>query len=57
VHVAHNLGIPFNDLKAKLTGPDGESLGKAIHDLKPDADAKAEARKGKKQADEDMKES
>ncbi len=57
VHVSHNLDIPFSDLKAKLTGPHAESLGKAIHDLKPDADAKAEVKKAKHEADDDLKES
>jgi len=57
VHVSHNLDIPFSDLKAKLTGPKAESLGKAIHDLKPDADAKAEVKKAKHEADDDLKES
>lgn len=56
-HVAKNLDIPggFDALKAKLTGPNGENLGKAIHDLKPDADATAEVNKAKRQAREDMK--
>jgi len=57
VHVSHNLDIPFSDLKGKLTGPHAESLGKAIHDLKPDADAKAEVKKAKHEADDDLKES
>ncbi len=56
VHVSHNLDIPFSDLKGKLTGPHAESLGKAIHDLKPDADAKAEVKKAKHEADDDLKE-
>lgn len=55
VHVSKNLGIPFDDLKAKMIG--GDSLGKSIHELKPDADAKAEANKAKKQAKEDLNES
>ncbi|MBZ5699158.1 MAG: hypothetical protein LAN18_11500 [Acidobacteriia bacterium] len=55
VHVSHNLGIPFSDLQNKMTGPSAVSLGKAIQDLKPDADAKAEAKKAAKQSDEDMK--
>src|SRR5262249_22535635 len=29
VHVSHNLGIPFDQLKAKMIGPPAESLGKA----------------------------
>jgi hypothetical protein len=57
VHVSHNLGIPFDQLKAKMTGPPSESLGKAIHDLKPAADAKAESKKANQQAKDDMKES
>ncbi len=57
VHVSHNLGIPFEDLKAKMTGPDSESLGKAIHQLKPDAHAKAEAKRANKQAKDDLHES
>src|ERR1051325_989172 len=40
-HVSHNLGIPFDQLKAKMIG--GEELGQAIHDLRPDVDAKSEA--------------
>lgn len=57
VHVSHNLDIPFSDLKGKLTGPHAESLGKAIHELKPDADANAEVKKAKHEADDDIKES
>jgi hypothetical protein len=57
IHVAHNLDIPFDQLKDKLTGANPESLGKAIQQLKPDADAKAEAKKGQKQADHDLRES
>jgi hypothetical protein len=52
IHVSHNLDIPFNDLKSKVTG--GDDLGKAIQGLKPDADAKAETKKAKKQADADL---
>jgi hypothetical protein len=57
IHVSHNLGISFDDLKAKMTGTGSESLGKSIHDLKPAVDSKAEAKKGQKQADQDLKES
>ena len=52
IHVAHNLDIPFSDLKSKVTG--GEDLGKAIQSLKPDANAKAETKKAKKQANADL---
>lgn len=54
VHVAHNLGIPFDQLKAKLMGPPSESLGKAIHSLKPDVKSSDEAKKAEKQAKQDM---
>ena len=54
VHVSHNLGISFDDLKGKMTGDNAESLGKAIQELKPEADSKAEAAKAKAQAKKDM---
>lgn len=56
-HVSKNLGIDFNTLKGKVTGPDSENLGKAIHGLNPNVDAKAEAKKAEKQAHDDLKES
>jgi hypothetical protein len=55
VHVAKNLGIPFDQLKAKLTGPGSESLGKAIQDLKPGVDAKAALKQAEKEAKLDLK--
>jgi hypothetical protein len=57
-HVAKNLDIPggFDALKARVTGTGAESLGKAVHDLKPDADAKAEVKKANKQAADDLTE-
>jgi len=54
-HVSKNLGIPFQTLRAKVTGSDPSSLGKAIQDLKPDANAKAEARKAGRQAKADLR--
>lgn len=57
VHVSHNLGIPFDQLKAKTTGSGAESLGKAIHQLDPNADAKAEAKKAESQARQDFNDS
>jgi len=54
IHVAHNLGISFSDLKTKITG--GEDLGKSIQDLKPEANAKAETKKANKQAKADINE-
>ena len=55
VHVASNLGITFTDLKAKVTGSGAMSLGKAIHALRPDADATKETRKAEGEAREDMR--
>jgi hypothetical protein len=40
VHVAHNLNIPFDQLKAQVTGANSVSLGKAIKNLRPDLDGK-----------------
>jgi hypothetical protein len=54
VHVSHNLGISFDQLKAKMLGPPSESLGKATHDLKPTADAKAETKKAESEAHQDL---
>jgi hypothetical protein len=64
VHVSHNLGIPFADLKGKMIGTAATatsaatkpmSLGGAIQALAPTADAKQEAKKANAQAKEDMK--
>ncbi len=54
IHVSHNLSIPFADLKNKVTGSGAESLGKAIQTLKPGTNAKAEAKKGQQQANQDL---
>lgn len=54
IHASQNLGIPFNDLKGKVTGKGSESLDKAIHELKPDVDAKAEKKKAYKQAEKEI---
>lgn len=56
VHVSKDLGIPFNQLKAKTTGPNAVSLGKAISELKPGANAKEEAKEANKEAKEDIEE-
>lgn len=55
VHASKDLGIPLGDLKARVLK--GDSLGKAIKALKPDADAKEEAKKAEKAAKADIKES
>jgi len=52
-HVAHNLGIPFSQLKSRMVDRD-MSLGEAIKDLRPDADARGEARKAEAAARERM---
>jgi hypothetical protein len=71
LHAGHNLGLDFDCLKSKLSGvqtrvdahtcasaTDGKpvSLMKAIHSLKPNADAKGEAKKAEAQSREDLKE-
>jgi len=48
VHVSNNLGIPFNDLKTRITA--GDSLGEAIKALKPAADSPVEVRRAQAQA-------
>lgn len=70
LHVSKNLGLDYNCLKSNLTGvlasadmssckenggDKGISLVKAIHLLKPDADAKSEAKNAEKQAKDDLK--
>jgi hypothetical protein len=54
VHVSHNLGISFSDLKAKMIA--GDNLGKAIQTLDPNVNAKAEAKKANKQSKSDLNE-
>ncbi|MGH9787931.1 MAG: hypothetical protein ACRD4U_04405 [Candidatus Acidiferrales bacterium] len=56
-HVSNNLGIPFAQLKSTMMGPPEKSLGEAIHQINPNVDAKAEARKAEKQAKKDMDDS
>jgi hypothetical protein len=55
LHVSHNLGIPFTDLKTEMTGTNHRSLGQAIQDLKPTANGAAEKRRAEQEADEDAK--
>lgn len=54
IHVARNLSIPFDELKARITGPAPVSLGSAIHALKPDANADRAERKAQRQARTDI---
>ena len=68
LHASNNLKIKFNCLKWNMTAvrPNGDvksceapakalNLNKAIHVLKPEADAKAEARKAERRAHEAIK--
>jgi len=70
LHASKNEGVDFNCLKSNLTGVQtsadmssckgsaGEkamSLSKAIHAMKPDADAKGAAKTAEKQAKDDLK--
>jgi hypothetical protein len=70
LHVSKNLGLDFNCVKSNVTGvlasadmtsckenggDKGISLVKTIHLLKPDADAKGEAKNAEKQAKDDLK--
>jgi len=55
LHVSKNLNIAFDKLKAEMTGPERDSLGQAIHDLAPTADAKSAAKTAEQQAHTDIK--
>jgi hypothetical protein len=70
LHASHNLGVDFNCLRASVTGvhtstdvsgckvADGEKaqgLNKAIHQLKPDANAKQATKDAEQQAKDDLK--
>jgi hypothetical protein len=70
LHASKNVGLDFNCLKSNLTGVQtgadmssckgaagdkAMTLSKAIHAMKPDADAKGEAKNAEKQAKDDLK--
>jgi hypothetical protein len=70
LHASHNLGVDFNCLRADVTGvhtsadlsgckvADGEKahgLNKAIHQLKPDVNAKQATKDAQQQAKDDLK--
>ncbi len=55
LHVSKNLNIPFTKLKAEMTGKDHDSLGQAIHELRPGADATRAAKHAESEATEDAK--
>jgi hypothetical protein len=57
LHVSRNLGIPFAQLKADLTQPHPDSLGQAIHALRPNltrSTVRSDVRAARLQADQDM---
>ena len=62
-HVSQNLGIPFDQLKSRMLGTSTVqgtedspvSLGKAIKELRPEADASSEVKKAERQAKEEIK--
>ena len=56
LHAAKDLNIPFDQLKADMTGPGHDSLGQAIQDLKPtDAPTlKSEVTKARQEAQADL---
>ena len=53
LHAAQNLSLPFADLKARLTG--GQKLEAAIHEMRPEVDAQAEALKAEQQTKVDLR--
>jgi len=53
LHAAQNLSLPFADLKSQISS--GQQLEGAIHSLKPDVDAAAEARRAEQQARSDLR--
>jgi hypothetical protein len=52
-HVTNNLGVPFDGLKQRIMG--GQTLGEAVHALRPDTDAQVEARKARASAEDDIR--
>jgi hypothetical protein len=55
LHASKDLNIPFAQLKAEMTGKDHDSLGVAIHELKPAVNAKTAANTADQEADADVK--
>ena len=57
LHAAKNLGIPFTQLQAEMTGKDHDTLSTAIHELKPTANATQQAELANTQARQDLQSS
>jgi len=55
LHAAKDLSIPFAQVKSEMTGHDHDSLARAIHELKPMADARTAARTAQAEAAVDIK--
>src|SRR5262249_43444506 len=58
LHVSHNLNVPFDQLKEKMTGPKPMSLGASIKALSPnlsETQSKSEAKRAEKEAKETQK--
>jgi hypothetical protein len=51
----HHLGIPFDQLKLKMTGDSPMSMGKSIQELRPEADAKSKVKRAEQQAKEEIR--
>ena len=59
LHVSHNLGIPFPDLKSRMAGDKPVSLGKAIQELRPEMkpdQVQATVKQAETEAKEDVRE-
>jgi hypothetical protein len=54
VHASHNLEIPFHQLKARVTGPNGIPLHEAILRMRPSVNAAMEVKKAREQARRDQ---
>jgi hypothetical protein len=58
LHASRNLGIPFHELKTRMTGDDRMSLKDAVHELRPAMEKdelKFEVKRAEKQAKADEK--
>ncbi len=55
LHVSKNLNIPLASLKNEMTGADHDSLGQAIQDLQPTANAKTAVKTAEQEAAADLK--
>lgn len=54
LHVSHNLGIPFTDLKTQMVDRH-LSLGQSIHTLKPTANSSSATREAEAETDRDLR--